>query len=122
MESTMQPTPATWHKRPAAQALIGKIAAAGIAPQTRPVRNMLSADYAPHYFDVAFYDCPEFEQLAAMQQDALSAALKAEHAAPKVEGHTKDNPAYADFYALVAQYLASLIGDEIAARNVQVAA
>lgn len=118
----MQTDPRNWAERPAAVALINMIAARGAEKQTRPVRSMLSADYAPEYIDHGFYDCPEFDKLAAMQQEALSAALKAAHAAPKVEGHTIDNPAYADFYYLVRQDLAELIADEIAARRQAVAA
>lgn len=111
----MQPTPATWHKRPAAQALIGKIAAAGITPQTRPVRNMLSADYAPHYIDNLVYDCHEFEQLAALQQQALTDALNAHFAAMAAGG--EHDVSIIDFDALARQNLGELVAAEIAARR-----
>lgn len=112
--------PRHWHTAPAAQALIGLIAASGIEPTNRPYRNALSADYAPHYIDNLVYDCPEFEQLAGLQQQALTDALNACHAT--AEGGKPGSATYDDFGYLAAQNLGELVAAEIAARRQAVAA
>lgn len=106
----MTHNPTTWHTRPAARALIGVIATCGIEPQTRNTTDLIGS-----IGEVRYYDCEEYNELAAMQQQALDAALKAAWAAPNMACHTRDNPAYADFYALVRQDLAALVAGEIAA-------
>lgn len=116
----MSRTPLTWHRTVEAQTLIGLIAQSGIAPQSRPIRNALSADYAPEFNDHQFYDCLHFAKLAEMQQDALTAALNVSHDA-MARGVPHD-VAIADFDALVRQDLAALITSEIAVRNQAVAA
>ena len=105
--------PTTWHTRPAARALIGLIAASGIEPQTRPIRNNLSADYAPEFNDFAFYDCDEFGQLEALLQKAKEAALHGGWA--KMADGADHDTAMADFCAIANLDLAALVAGEIAA-------
>lgn len=112
--------PRHWHTAPAAQALIGLIAASGIEPTNRPFRNALSADYAPHYIDNLVYNCPEFEQLAGLQQQALTDALNAAHEADRNKLPSADH--YAAFSEFARQNLGELVAAEIAARRQAVAA
>lgn len=116
----MQHNPRHWHTAPAAQALIGLIAASGIEPTNRPYRNALSADYAPHYIDNLVFDCPEFEQLAGLQQQALTDALNAHFAA--MAAGVEHDVSIVDFDELARQNLGELVAAEIAARRQAVAA
>ncbi len=114
--------PTTWHTRPAAQALIGLIAAQCIEPQTRAVRHEMSDDDAPEYFTERYYDCDEYNQLAVMQHAAITAALDAKQASGG--SHFNRNAEYQAFRTLLmqGQDLAGFIAGEIAARTQQVAA
>lgn len=109
----MSRTPLEWHSSPKAQALIGLIAAAGHMPQTRPVRDSISSARAPSFHDERFYDCPEYAELAGMQQEAIEASFRAGLA------DKANMPAWDE---LRQQCLATLITSEIARRGLQVAA
>lgn len=116
----MHPNPTSWHRTTAARALIGVIAASGIEPTNRPRRDNLSSDYAPIYHDNLVFDCPEFERLAGLQQQALTDALNAAHEADRNKLPSAEH--YDAFTALARQNLGELVAGEIAALSQQVAA
>lgn len=107
----MSRTPLEWHLHPQAQALIGMIAAAGYQAQKRAVRNPASSNRAPEFIDQLYFDCPEYAELAGMQQQAIEVAFRAAQAGDAGQWNT-----------LRLQCLATLIETEIARRGQAVAA
>lgn len=104
-------TPLEWHLHPGAQALIGLIAEARHQPQTRTYKNPISSHRSPEWVEERYYDCPEYEALAGIQQKAIEVAFRAAQAGD-----------FAQWNSLRGQCLATLIETEIARRGQAVAA